>query len=301
MGSSENSCGKALDGLGSDRDLIAQGEARCRKIALDHYENFAIAGWLLPAAHRQDLYNIYAFCRLADDFADETHDKTEAQANLERWERQLKAAVCGVESDPLFLAVGGTIRRRELSLSLFLDLLSAFKQDLVKTRYANWEELRDYTRRSADPVGRLVLELFGYRNIDFFAQSDNICTALQLANHWQDIFEDYQRGRIYIPLEDMQRYGVTERMIKERDFTPEFKNLIVFEVERALRLFEEGKPLIDKINVRMLRVQLQLYYGGGIAALDSIKRIGYDVLNHTAKVRKVDKMKIGLGALTRLF
>lgn len=219
---------------------------------------------------------------------------------LEKWEKELPFAVRDDVQDPLLCALGDTIQRRGLSLSPFTNLLQAFKLDLVKTRYKNWLELRNYTRYSADPVGRIILQFFKQNNEEFYPYSDNICTALQLANHWQDISEDYARGRIYIPLEDMENFSVSEDDIASGNLTDNFKNLMSFEIDRARNLFQRGKPLLKMVK-RTLAMQLELYYSGGIAALDAIERAGYDVFQKNVKVEKLTKIRIGLKAITRMF
>ena len=272
-------------------ELIQKGEKLSRKLATSHYENFAIATTFLPERKRQDLFNIYAFCRLADDFADETSDKSKAVKDLDRWETYLEEAYCGVVKQPIFAALADTIQRRNLSIENFRNLLTAFKQDLTKNRYNTWQELRDYTRLSADPVGRIVLELNNERNADNFVLSDKICTGLQLANHWQDIYDDFKRGRIYIPLEDMQRLGINEDDLENRRISDEFIELMKFEIKRTREFFQDGKTLLNLVKSD-LKIQLNLYWRGGMAALDAIENINYDVLNKTARVKKHIKTKI---------
>ncbi len=280
----------------NDADRIVSGEAVSRELTLSHYENFTVAARFLPSRLRQDLFNIYAFCRLADDFADECFDETIAESSLRRWEALLIEAASGTVSNPLFNALGDTIRRRRLSLCLFQDILAAFRLDLHKKRYLNWNELREYTRLSADPVGRIVLELNDFRNPDFFALSDNICTALQLVNHVQDVYEDWQRGRIYLPQQDMITFAVSEENIDKRQATDNFKRLLKFETERTRQLFKAGFPLLRKVS-RKLAPQLALYWGGGMAAVRAIERVDYDVLNCSTKLNRLDKLKVVIKAL----
>ncbi len=274
-----------------NNDSINKGEAFCRELARSHYENFSVAARVLPRQKRQDLYNIYAFCRLADDFADCSKSTEEAGRNLSDWENLLEAAASGDVKNPLFNALGNTIRRQKLSLEPFKRLIKAFKLDLVKSRYATRSELSEYTHLSANPVGTIVLELYGYRNPAFFALSDKICTALQLANHWQDVADDYARGRIYIPFEDMKRHNVSENTIAGKDANQNFRALIREEVDYARSLFADGKDLISLVH-GWLRLQLGLYFEGGMSALSAIERNNYDVLNHTSKLRKIDKLKV---------
>lgn len=288
---------------GSDPELhpfnaerVICGEAVSRELTLSHYENFTVAARFLPSRLRKDLFNIYAFCRLADDFADESIDKLQAESTLDRWEALLIEAASGDVSNPLFSALGDTIRRRRLSLGLFHNLIKAFRLDLYKKRYANWDELREYTRLSADPVGRIVLQLNDCRNPDYFALSDKICTALQLTNHLQDVSEDFKKGRIYIPLNDMQEFKVTDEDIEMGRATDNFKRLMEFEVDRTRQLFMEGATLLKKVG-RKLAPQLSLYLGGGMAALRAIERVDYDVLNNPARLTGLDKLKLVIKSL----
>lgn len=282
------------------QELIRQGENISRKLATQHYENFAVAARFIHGRYKQDLFNIYAYCRLADDFADEESNQAVAETALKRWEHLLETSIGGVVSDPLFNALADTIQRRRLSLQPFKDLLRAFRQDLHKKRYASFSELNNYTKLSADPVGRIVLELYNHRNTEYFALSDKICTALQLANHWQDVGKDFGRGRIYIPLDDMQMFGVSEQMISEKNANSEFRNLVKFEVNRARDLFHEGRELI-KLVERPLRVQLEMYWSGGMAALDAIESVDYDVLNNDTSVTRWNKAKIAVRGMSRVF
>jgi len=283
-----------------DFDLLSQGEAFNRKLAQSHYENFAVAARILPRQISQDLYNIYAFCRLADDFADNALSKTEACEKLSRWGDLLEATVSDELKDPLFRALADTIHRHNLSLDPFRRLLQAFQLDLVKHRYSTRSELSEYTHLSADPVGTIVLELYGYHDPAYFALSDRICTALQLANHWQDVAEDFDRGRIYIPEEDMLRHNVSERNIADRDANSRFKLLMQDEVNYTRRLFCEGRELLKLVR-GWLRLQLGLYFEGGMAALSAIERNDYDVLNRSSKLRSMDKMGVIFKSCLYLF
>ncbi len=296
VGQNDSTAGSSPDTV---EKLIRQGEYISRKLATQHYENFAIAARFIPGRHKQDLFNIYAYCRLADDFADEESNTVVAEAALERWEKLLENSIGDAVSNPLFTALADTIKRRRLSLQPFKDLLLAFKQDLYIKRYNTFSELNDYTRLSADPVGRIVLELYDYRDAEYFALSDKICTALQLANHWQDVAEDFNKGRIYIPVEDMEKFDVSEEMISEKHVNSEFRNLLKFEVDRAKLLFSEGRKLIEMVK-RPLRVQLEMYWGGGMAALNAIEKANYDVLNCETTVTGINKAKIALRGFCRL-
>ena len=250
---------------------IKRGERQSRKLTRRHYENFTVGSRLLPRRLRQDLANIYTFCRLADDLADRPGAVADPASALQEWETELERGAAGRSAHPLFAALGDTIQRRNLSLEPFRQLLSAFHSDLTKTRYRDWNELRDYTRRSADPVGHLVLTLGGFRHPDYFALSDKICTALQLANHWQDIAADWRMGRLYVPLEDMARFGVTEELLTTGGINDNFRRLMTFEIDRTRRLFVEGRGLISKLPV-LWRFQIALYWHGGMAALTGVEK-----------------------------
>jgi len=283
-------------------DAVEQGRAAAKKLAGKHYENFSVASILLPPDVRQDLLNIYAFCRLADDFADEAVGGVNRSDELDRWEVNLRRAgesteVTDFQGDAgLFIALGETIRRRRLPLEPFFDLLTAFRLDLIKTRYESWEDLLDYARLSANPVGRLTLAVCGSTSEEQFALSDKICTALQLANHWQDVGDDFQRCRIYIPSEILREFNVGEEIIRDRRATPEFRRMTLYLVDRTRRMFDEGKLLLD-LAPKSLRAQLYLYLGGGIAALKAIQARGGDVLTHRCRVRNRDRVLLAMKAL----
>lgn len=279
-------------------EMLRQGREYSRKLANSHYENFAVASRLLPSDIRRDLFNIYAFSRMADDAADVTQQENDSFEKLCEIEMRLEAAVQGVLNDPLSVALGETINRRKLPLQLFKDLLSAFRQDLTKKRYANWAELNEYTKLSANPVGRLVLHLYGEKNSTNFDYSDKICTALQLANHWQDVREDFFRGRIYIPTEDLTRFGVKESDIEAGNFSKNFRDMMIFEVDRAEQWFQDGKPLLHRVK-GSLAAQLEMYWRGGTAALKAIRHVGYNVLQNSPKVSRLEKLKIAFFAIRR--
>jgi len=247
----------------------------------------------LPGRLKQDLYNIYAFLRLADDIADECVVEIEADRVLQDWAKDMETEQIDADTNPVIRALRTTIERRNLPLDPFQKLIAAFRLDLTEKQWQTWDDLRHYTKHSADPVGHIVLSLFGYRDPDFFALSDKICTALQLTNHWQDVYEDFNRGRIYIPQEDLRRFDVSVAEIEQRSTSDRFKKLMTFEVERARSLFLEGFPLLDKVD-RKLKFQLSLYWHGGMNALDAIERIDYDVLNRSARLHLGDKLRVGL-------
>ncbi len=245
---------------------------------------------------------LYAFARAADDFADEG-DRTveERHRLLDLWHRRLLEAVSGatstVQAPPgpgepahtqeIFLALGVTIRRLQLSCALFEDLLSAFRQDVTVTRYATWPDLFAYCRRSANPVGRLVLRIGGYAADDLDRWSDAICTALQLTNFWQDVSSDYARGRIYLPLEERNAHGAEEAALVKGPLTPEWRNAIAAAVARTRALFEDGLPLCDRLRGR-LRYEIRATWLGGIRILDRLEAVRFDVLTSRPTIGVTD-------------
>jgi len=248
----------------------------CIRLARRHYENFPVASPLVPRPLRPHVCAVYAFARRADDFADEARFAGRRLARLGNWERRLDAAAKGEARGPVFTALAHTLSAFDLPVQPFRDLLSAFRQDVITPRYRTWAALADYCRRSADPVGRLVLMLFGNRDPALVPLSDAICTALQLTNFWQDVAVDAAKGRIYLPLEDLARFGVTEADVLEGRMSPAFARLMAFEVERTRGLFQAGAPLCERLEGR-LGVELRAVWLGGMGILDAIERVGYDV------------------------
>ncbi len=216
---------------------LPQAQAYCRRLARTHYENFTVASWLLPRKLRQHFANIYAYCRWSDDLADETAGGAESLQLLDWWQSQLDDCYRGIATHPVFVALQSTIDEFDIPIDPFRDLLIAFRQDQTQTRYETFDDLLGYCRNSANPVGRLVLYL-GRCHDDRRGQlADNICTALQLANFWQDVARDYDRGRIYLPQESCRRAGYDEAMFARREFNPQFRQLLAGEVDRAESLF----------------------------------------------------------------
>ena len=250
----------------------------CRQRARAHYENFPV-GLFVPRDKQPYVHALYAFARSADDFADEPHYEGMRREKLDEWERRLHATYEGQAEDPIFIALGETVRRLDVPKGLLLDLLSAFRQDTEKQRYDTWEELLDYCRRSADPVGRLVLLVFGQEDQELPALSDAICTGLQLANHWQDLAIDVARGRLYVPRELLDRFAVKEWDLNAGKVTPEFRALMAELIGRARDLFARGKPLCDRVG-RELRFEMRLVWLGGSSILDRIEAAGFDVFRH---------------------
>jgi phytoene synthase len=254
---------------------LEEAFAHCRARVRSHYENFPV-GLFVPRDKQPYVHALYAFARAADDFADEKRYEGHRQEKLDQWEERLHACYRGEAEDPIFLALGETVRRLDIDKQLLLDLLSAFRQDTVKGRYETWDELLDYCRRSADPVGRLVLSVFGYRDPALAPLSDRVCTALQLANHWQDVAVDLGQDRIYIPRDLLARHGVAEWDLNAGRVDDRFKGLMADLVSRARALFAAGRPLCDRVG-RDLRFEMRLTWLGGSRILDRLEAVGYDV------------------------
>jgi squalene synthase HpnC len=264
--------------------------AFCLARTRSHYENFPVARFV-PKDKRPYVSAIYAFARAADDFADEPMYEGMRQEKLDQWEARLHAAYEGKAEDPIFIALAETARRLDIPKALLLDLLSAFRQDTVKNRYETWDELLDYCRRSANPVGRLVLLVFGYRDAALAAWSDSICSGLQLANHWQDVAIDLRKDRIYIPRELMARHGVKEWDLNAGRTDDRFRALMADLGARARALFVQGRPLCDAVG-RDLRFEMRLTWLGGTGILDRIEDVGYDVFRRRPSWGLVDKARL---------
>jgi squalene synthase HpnC len=279
---------------GHERPSLAEAQAYCRRLAESHYENFTVASWLLPAELRPHFCHVYAYCRWSDDLADETAGGQESLALLDWWQSQLEDCYRGVTVHPVFVALAQTIREFEIPIEPFRDLLTAFRQDQLKKRYETFAELLGYCRNSANPVGRLVLYLGRCHDEQRGRLSDSICTGLQLANFWQDVARDYDRGRSYLPMESCQRFGYDEAMLDRREFNPQFRELLKSEVDRAEECLRVGQPLVAMMPPK-LRVDIQLFIHGGMAILKAIRRIDYNVWQKRPTVSKTTK----LGLLVR--
>jgi squalene synthase HpnC len=271
----------------------SEAEAReyCRRLARTHYENFSVATWFLPERLRQHFFNVYAYCRISDDLGDEVGDAHSSLQLLDVWEAELDACYQGSPRHPVFVALTDTVRACDIPKQPFSDLLKAFRQDQTVTRYPIFEDLLGYCRYSANPVGHLVLYVCGYRDADRQALSDFTCTALQLANFWQDVSVDYAKGRIYLPLEDLARHGVTEGDIAARRNTPAFCEMMRFEVERARDWFRQGLPLVEKVD-RELAIDIELFSRGGQEILNAIERQGYAVLGRRPAISKTRRLAL---------
>jgi len=300
--------GMPVETLMDEPKSIADAYDACTKLARAHYENFPV-GRLVPREMQPHVHAVYAFARYADDLADEGYAgsaKTEGArdvmtqeerlAALDDWERQL----CSPRGTPglhfIFIALHETIRKLDLPLSLFTDLLSAFKQDVVKRRYANFAEVLDYCRRSANPIGRLVLLLHGRREEELHLLADHICTGLQLANFWQDVGVDLEKDRIYLPEDERKEYGVIEDVLLARLATDHYRKLLAFQVARTQGIFDQGAALTKKLR-GLLRLEIRLTWLGGTTILRRIEALNFDTLNHRPTLGKADMARLFLKAL----
>jgi len=270
--------------------------AYCAAVARAHYENFPIASLAIPRRLRPHVCAIYAFARAADDFADEAAHDGRRLEQLDRWEAHLDRCLERKADHPVFMALGETIATFDLPPALLRDLLDAFRQDCRVRRYGSWDELLDYCRRSANPVGRLVLGLFGLADDERARFSDAICTGLQLTNFWQDVAVDLRNDRIYLPVEDRQRFGVTEEDLRSGRLHEGFRALLLEMIGRTRRCFEEGRPLLGKLRGR-LGLEIRLTWLGGNRILDRIERAGCDVFRARPDLTLGDKALLGAKAL----
>ena len=277
---------------------VAEAERYTRRLATHHYENFNVVSWLLPRRLHQHFYNLYAYCRWADDLGDEIGDTRESLRLLAWWRGELRAMCAGQVRHPVFVALAATVREFSLPVTLFEDLITAFEQDQTVTRYRNFEELFQYCRYSANPVGRLVLGLCGYRDADRQALSDATCTALQLANFWQDVTVDLEKDRVYLPLDLLEAHGYPLEALFARQFDTRFRAAMQEAVKVARGLFLQGLPLADSVD-RRLAIDLELFSRGGLRILDKIERQDYDVLQSRPAISKVERVGLLLSALTR--
>jgi squalene synthase HpnC len=276
----------------------AEAQVYCTRLARGHYENFTVASLLLPRPLVRHFHNVYAYCRWADDLADQTSGPAEALPLLDWWRQELLACYDGMPRHPVLLALRETIRQFNIPPGPFLDLLLAFEQDQRVAQYATFEQLLDYCKHSANPVGRLVLYLCEAHDEQCAALSDDICTALQLANFWQDVARDLDRGRVYLPAQDRLRFGYGDDDLRGRRFTPAFAGLLRFEVDRARDLFFHGYPLVDRVPAGV-RADIELFIEGGLAILSKIERQGYNVWSRRPVLAKWEKGRLVLGVLWR--
>lgn len=268
---------------------LAEARGYCERLARTHYENFSVATWFLPQQLKPHFHALYAYCRISDDLGDEVGDAQQSLALLDLWEAELDACYAGEARHPVFVALAETIRACDIPKEPFADLLKAFRQDQSVTRYENFDALLGYCRYSANPVGRLVLYACGHRDAERQELSDGTCTGLQLANFWQDVRVDYAKGRIYLPLDSMRRFGASEEQIADGRFTPEFRELMKFEVARAREWFERGLPLAKMVSAD-LAIDIELFTRGGQEILNAIERQDYDVLKARPAISKSRKL-----------
>jgi squalene synthase HpnC len=306
---------------------LEEAQRYCSRLAHSHYENFSVVTWFLPKHLHQHFYNVYAYCRISDDLGDEVGDPQQSLALLDAWEAELNATYMSLVEPPLqdiqqdvekleakppvrnnvsprhpvFIALRETIREFDIPREPFANLLTAFRQDQSITRFPTFDDVLAYCKNSANPVGHLVLYLCGYRDCERQRLSDYTCTALQLANFWQDVAVDHGKGRIYLPLDSLAKFSVSEDDIAQCRATPQFLELMKFEVERARDWFRMGLPLIDKVD-KHLATDLDLFSRGGLEILNAIQQQGYDVLKQRPAISKPRKLwlvaRAAVGKLT---
>ncbi|MSR57125.1 MAG: squalene synthase HpnC [Planctomycetaceae bacterium] len=279
---------------------LAESQTYCRRLATSHYENFPVVTWMLPRELHQHFYNIYAYCRWSDDLGDEVGDDALSLRLLAWWRDELHACYEGRTSHPVYIALAATIAEFAIPAAPFEDLISAFEQDQRVKEYETFEQLRDYCRRSADPVGRLVLALCRQATDENFGWSDSICTGLQLANFWQDVARDHAIGRIYLPREDRERFGYSADDLRQRVTNSAFLELMQFEVDRARQSLrpwrDDRRPELACFPFRV-QVDLELFSRGGETILDRIAGIGYRVWDRRPVVTKFDVLCVFVGAM----
>ena len=278
---------------------LHQALAYTRWLATHHYENFHVVSFLLPKRLHQDFYNVYSYCRWADDLGDEIGDTRESLRLLAWWRGELEAMYDGRATHPVFVALHPTVKQYGIPRQPFDDLIRAFEQDQAVTRYQTWDELFGYCRNSANPVGRLVLYLCGYADAGRQRLSDATCTALQLANFWQDVTVDLAKDRVYLPLEVLDRHGYSVGDLVKLRFTPQFREAMREAVARARELFQEGLPLVGLVD-RRLALDIDLFSRGGMRVLDKIEERNYDVLSARPAIGKTERVRLLLGSLLRL-
>jgi squalene synthase HpnC len=276
-----------------------EGRAYTRWLATSHYENFHVVSVLLPKRLHQDFYNVYSYCRWADDLGDEIGDTAESLRLLAWWREELDAMYAGRVKHPVFAALRPTVEKYSIPRDPFSNLIDAFVQDQTVTRYRDWDELFGYCRNSANPVGRVVLYLCGYSDAARHALSDATCTALQLANFWQDVTVDLLKDRVYIPLDIIERHGYSVNELFARKFTPAFREVMREIVARTHQLFQKGLPLSTMVN-RRLAIDLDLFSRGGMRVLERIERQDYDVLRARPSISKAERVGLLIGSLLRV-
>jgi squalene synthase HpnC len=280
---------------------IEEAREYCSHLARTHYENFSVATWFLPKRLRQHFFNVYAYCRISDDLGDEVGDAAASLTLLDQWQSELDACYEGSPKHPVFVALAETVRQFDIPKHEFSDLLIAFRQDQTVTRFEAFDDVLGYCHYSANPVGHLVLYLCGYRDAERRQLSDFTCTALQLANFWQDVSVDYAKGRIYLPLESLRQFGVSEDDIAQNRNTPSFCAMLKFEVERAREWFRRGLPLVEQVD-HELAIDLELFSRGGLEILNAIERQNYSILGNRPSISKSRKLAlVARAAMGKIF
>lgn len=270
---------------------LAEARRYCAQLARSHYENFSVASWFLPGNLRQDFFNLYAYCRISDDLGDEVGDAAASIALLDQWQTELDTCYVGSPRHPVFVALKETIHKFAIPRYEFSDLLVAFRQDQTVTRFETFKDVLAYCHYSANPVGHLVLYLCGYKDSERQRLSDYTCTALQLANFWQDVTVDYAKGRIYLPLEDLRRFSVSEEDIAQNRNTTAFCEMMKFEVVRAREWFDRGLPLVKQV-ARELAIDIELFSRGGQEVLNAIEHQNFAVLGRRPAISKSRKLRL---------
>jgi squalene synthase HpnC len=277
---------------------LAAAREFCRRYTRRHSENFSVATQFLPRRLLPHFCAVYSFCRWSDDLGDETGGGERALALLAGWREELRRCYDGTARHPIMVALADTIRRFHIPSKPFTDLISAFEQDQVVERYKTFDQLLEYCSRSANPVGRILLQLFECFDECNAELSDHICTALQLTNFWQDVARDFAIGRVYLPAEDRRRFGYTDAELAARTYNSAFAEMMRFEVDRARGLFQCGLPLVERVP-RELRIDVDLFARGGLAVLKKIERLQYNVWRRRPKLAKWEKAALALRALWR--
>ncbi len=270
---------------------ISAAFKHCQRLAQNHYENFPVASRFIAAEKRKYVWAIYAFARTADDFADEIADKKKSLAHLAQWDEELDTALKTDPKNPIFIAIKKTIEDCGIPPSLLHDLVTAFRRDVTQNRHQSFEELLDYCRYSANPIGRLVLILHGYKDDKLFYFSDAICSALQLTNFWQDVSVDMKKDRIYIPQNLMKKYFYGEKELFAKIYNDNFLNLMRELVSKTEALFYQGRPLLNQLH-RDLQAEIYITWKGGMTILRKIRELQYNVLTTRPKLKFVDKVKL---------
>jgi len=280
---------------------VEEAQAYTRGLATGHYENFNVVSWMLPKGLSQSFYNVYAYCRWADDLGDEIADAGRALRLLDEWEQELNLCYAGKATHPVLIALAETVRQHDIPQKPFADLLLAFRRDQTVKRHADWAAVLDYCVYSANPVGRIVLYVCGYRDPGRQEYSDWTCTALQLANFWQDVARDLDKGRIYIPLDHLKAHGLSAEDLQARRFDQRYARMMKELVEYTRTLFARGRGLVGRV-AGPLRIDIDMFSRGGLAVLDAIEAIGYNTIERRPEIsRRTQARLLGRALLSRLF